>query len=81
MVMGRIGQTRHAKTPKKNTKMNDKALDKFVTTIGECQKIVSDLQKAVDNHLDKDPDKINWADVGDAQRPLSDLREIREYVK
>jgi hypothetical protein len=60
---------------------NENALDKFVTTIGECQKIVSDLQKAVDNHLDKDPDKINWADVGDAQRPLSDLREIREYVK
>jgi hypothetical protein len=60
---------------------NENALDKFVTTVAECHKIVDSLQKALDNHLDTNPDTLNWANVGDAQRLLNDLREIQEYVK
>jgi hypothetical protein len=77
------GERKHLMAIRKHPqhKTNNKALDKFVTTIVECQKIVSDLQKAVDNHLDTNPDTLNWANVGDAQRLLEDLREVQEYVK
>jgi len=66
---------------KSTVKTSDQAIDQFIGVLSECQEIVHDLQKALDNHFDVDPDNLNWSHVGDAQRLLEDLKAIREYVK
>ena len=58
-----------------------KAIDKFIANLASSQEMLDKIQDHINRRLDKHPDKINWPDVGDANRLLCDLMEIVEYLQ
>ena len=57
---------------------NQKALDAFVETMSQVRKEIALLQQEANmNFGNINPDKINWAHVGDASRVLELLKQIR----
>ena len=62
-------------------KTNERALGEFVKTVGEIDKVLSDINAANDGHYDLVPDKVNWGNVGDAKRTLASLQEILDVIR
>lgn len=54
---------------------NNKAQDVFISRIAEAREIVKLLSAHLDEHMGVDPEKVNWADAGDAGRLVELLRE------
>lgn len=54
---------------------NNKAQDVFVSRVNEARKLMKLLSSHVDDHMDVDPERVNWADAGDAGRLVELLRE------
>ena len=56
------------------------AVQELITTIALINARLADIQSVVDDHLDADPDKLHWGNVGDAKRLLADLENITAYL-
>jgi hypothetical protein len=59
----------------KTTTNAEKAMAEFMATVEEIRQVAWKLHEAADDHLGVDPEKVNWAHVGDAKRILGQLRE------
>lgn len=53
-------------------------LDLFVQRIEECRTECEKIAAAIDDHLYKDAESINWSSVGDAARMLEMLKDITD---
>lgn len=53
-----------------------KAIDAYLSAIGQIQQELDKLQERLNNHFDADPDHINWADVGSVNHILERLKEL-----
>ncbi len=60
---------------------NEKALNRFVTIVGEIRTTLEAIQAAADDHFDLTPDEIHWGHVGDAARTLDGLKEILAVIR
>lgn len=54
--------------------------NEFLATLATIRARLADIQQCVDDHLDAHPDKIDWGNVDDAKRLLSDLENITAYL-
>ncbi|MCK4415260.1 MAG: hypothetical protein KAY32_17135 [Candidatus Eisenbacteria sp.] len=61
----------------KNEGTQPEALQRFLATVGEIQLLLDAMREAADNRFGTEPEKVGWADLGDAQRVLAGLKEIR----
>ena len=61
-------------------KNNEKALAAFIEKIGNISEQLTELQEYVDNHMETDPEDINWGDVGSAEKVVSDLNNIMIFL-
>jgi len=55
-------------------------LDEFITTLGDINDRLQELQSHADDHMGYDPDNINWAHVGTAQHFLKELTELTDLA-
>ena len=69
-------------TTQRNRKPNQKhdALATFISFKMEIDERLARLAAASDDHFHKDPDRINWADVGDLQHYNAQLKEITDQI-
>jgi len=58
------------------TQSQRKALDKFVSTVGEIDDLLSTIKSATDDHFGFNPDAINWGHVGNVVEIRRRLAEI-----
>lgn len=56
------------------------ALDSFIATISEMTDRLDELKEFAENHMDYDPDSINWGHVGTAQHFLAALTELTDQA-
>lgn len=56
------------------------ALDSFITTITEINARLDELKAYAENHMNYDPDSINWGHVSTAQHLLSALNELADQA-
>lgn len=63
------------------TTASEKALDRFISIVGEIRTTLEAIGQANDEHYDLAPDEIHWAHVGDAQRTLDSLKEILPVIR
>jgi hypothetical protein len=61
-------------------KNNEKALNAFIGKIGEISEKLELLRGYVDNHMECDPEDVNWGHVGSAGHVLEQLDEIIEFL-
>lgn len=55
---------------------NQTALDKFVANVAASQALLESLKQHLDNHLEVDPDEVNWGHVGESGRIRDHLQEL-----
>jgi hypothetical protein len=58
----------------------EKALDAFMGQIAEIRERLAELQVFVDDHMNYDPDGINWGNVGTAEYFLAKLTELTDQA-
>lgn len=56
--------------------MNQKALDKFVANVSASSGLLQSLTQYIDNHMEVDPDEVNWGHVGDSASLRNTLEEL-----
>jgi len=59
---------------------NEKALMAFMSKIAETKTLLQELQNHIDDHMEVNPDDVNWSHVGDAGRLLEDVTTITDWV-
>jgi hypothetical protein len=59
----------------------EEPLDRFLAIVREIRSTLEAIQEAADDHFELTPDEIHWGHVGDAQRTLSDLKEILAVIR
>jgi len=57
-------------------KNNEKALNAFISKIGEINDRLELLRRYADNHMECDPEEVNWGHVGSASHFLELLNEL-----
>jgi len=62
------------------TNSNRKALVTFMAKISEAKTLLAELQNYVDNHMEVNPDDVNWGHAGSAERLLHDVTAIADWV-
>ena len=60
--------------------MKRNATDEFAGHIEAARLELTHIQQALEDHLDVDPDKVHWANVGDAQLLRSELTKIADRL-
>lgn len=56
------------------------ATQEFSATIEQCRTLATQIQQVIDDHLDVNPDSVNWGNVADAVRLQADLLRITEWL-
>jgi hypothetical protein len=56
------------------------AMHAFLAEIDEARRVLAQISEVVDDHLEFDPDHINWGHVGTASVLVGRLREARAIV-
>lgn len=56
------------------------ALDSFIATISEMNIRLDELKEFAENHMNYDPESINWGHVAEAQHFLSALTELTDMA-
>jgi len=59
---------------------NEKALGKFIGLMGEAWERLEELQEYIDNHMETNPDEINYGHVGSAEWLVSKLTELTDWA-
>jgi hypothetical protein len=62
------------------TNTNEKALAAFIENIAGIQEHLEQLQNYVDNHMEYNPDEINWGHVGTAAHYLASLKQLTDQA-
>ena len=57
------------------------AVSRFIDHIRGAQDDLELIEDFLDNHMEKDPEALTWADTGDAERLREMLAEIVETFK
>ena len=52
------------------------ASDEFIITISEITEYLAELQEYVEDHMNFDPDTLNWGHVGSAQSLACSLKDL-----
>ena len=58
----------------------EKALSAFIAKIGEINERLDELTVFFENHMETDPDSVNWGTVGTAGYYLEKLTELTDYA-
>ena len=58
----------------------EKAIDRFIGLTAENTKMLEKLTSHMEDHMETNPDNINWANVGDAGRVNEGLKDITEFL-
>ena len=61
-------------------KNNEKALSNFIGKIGEIHDRLGILRDYADNHMECDPEEVNWGHVGTAGHIVNQLNELIEFL-
>ena len=61
-------------------KTNEKALAAFIEKMGEVNNRIETLKHFCNDHMEFDPEGINWSHVGTAGHVLEQLTEITEFL-
>lgn len=56
------------------------ALDSFIAAISEMNIRLDELKEFAENHMNYDPESINWSHVAEAQHFLSALTELTDMA-
>ncbi|MEO8243493.1 MAG: hypothetical protein ABI832_14400 [bacterium] len=67
-------------TNRRTTATNDKALAAFVAAKAEIDARLERLKCLSDDHFHADPDEIHWGHVGDLQRYVNLLRQMKDIA-
>jgi len=59
---------------------NEKALGEFMAKMAQAQELLTELQAHVDNHMEFNPDEINWGHAGNAGYMVEKLTELTAWV-
>jgi len=59
---------------------NEKALQAFIGKIAEARTLLDELEAHVDNHMEANPDDINWGHVGSAGYMVEKLTELTDWA-
>ena len=59
---------------------NEKALGNFIGVLGEARERLEELQKYIDNHMDANPDEVNYGHVGSAEYLLAQLTQLTDWA-
>ena len=59
---------------------NEKALGKFIGLMGEARERLEELQEYIDNHMETNPDDVNYGHVGSAEWLVSKLTELTDWA-
>ena len=59
---------------------NEKALQAFMGCIGEIHERLEELQTYTNDHMDTNPDTVDWGDVGSAEYLLAQLTQLTDWV-
>lgn len=60
--------------------MKPQAINTFLANMNEARELLNNLQELVDNHLDFDPENIDWGHVGTSACLVRLLKEVTETV-
>jgi hypothetical protein len=63
-----------------NTKAKETALDAFIGTKADIDDLIARLQAASDDHFGRNPDSVNWGDVGSLGHAAKQLEEIARVL-
>ena len=58
----------------------ENALNAFLQKKAEINRAINRLQLLSDDHFNVDPDKINWADVGDLTQCAKLLKVATDFI-
>jgi hypothetical protein len=64
----------------RDAKNHEEAVATFAANCEEIRRLADCLVEAAEDHFCLHPDKVNWANVGDTNRILGDLRNILAYA-
>ena len=56
------------------------ALDRFIELTIENINMIEKLTNYIGNHMDTNPDEINWCNVGDAGHVNEELKDIVTFL-
>ncbi|GHU48804.1 hypothetical protein FACS1894127_0250 [Clostridia bacterium] len=59
---------------------SEKALDAFMGKIATIHERLAELQEFADNHMEYDPEEVNWGHVGTAGYYLEQLTELTDHA-
>jgi hypothetical protein len=59
---------------------NEKALGNFIGVLGEARERLAELQEYIDNHMDANPDEVNYGHVGSAEYLLAQLTQLTDWA-
>lgn len=59
---------------------NEKALDAFLRNVSRATDLAQALEAHISNHLDTDPDEVNWGHVGSAGKAVEDLEALCKFL-
>jgi len=59
---------------------NEKALGEFMAKMAQAQELLAELQAHVDNHMEFNPDEINWGHTGSAGHLVQQLTELTDWA-
>ena len=57
------------------------AMNEFISRVDDCVTLIDSIKEFVDDHLEADPDKVNWTNVGDAGHLRKMLMDIIEMFR
>ena len=61
-------------------KQHEKALEAFIETVGGIKEYLAELTEFADDHLNYNPDDINWGHVGTANHYLETLKQLTDMA-
>ena len=61
-------------------KTNEKALDAFIGKVAEINKKLELLRGFMENHMDCDPEEVNWGHVGSAGHVVEELDNLINFL-
>ena len=60
--------------------MTTNALEAFMISHALMGDFLEKIQKAYEDFLEVNPEKVNWADVGSVNKVCADLKEICRFI-
>lgn len=75
-----LAETHGSAEAKEDKRMNEKALDAFITKTMNARDILDTIRAELDEHMNVNPDKVNWAHVGDIGHVTEMLNEIAQFL-